>query len=134
MRFLLRATLTAFAVWLVTLIEWFRVDLEGGEDKWWTRVLVFIAVGALIEVLNTIIRPILMFLSLPLLILTLGLFSLVISWAILWLTHWVTTWIGGGIELNLGGFWETFWAALALAIFSSILHALVPGAQRGASN
>jgi len=130
MRFLLRATLTAFAVWLVTLIEWFRVDVKGGEDEWWQRVLVFIAVGALIELLNTIIRPILLFLSLPLLIVTLGLFYLVISWAILWLAHWVTTWVDGGITLELGGFWETFWAALVLAIFSSILHALVPGAPR----
>lgn len=133
MRFVLRSAITALAVWLLTLMTWFGVGVEGGESDWWKRLLVFLAIGILIEGLNSIVRPILTFLSLPLLILTLGLFSLIISWAILWLAHWVTTWIAGGIELTLGGFWQTFWAALVLAITTAILTALIPGAGRSES-
>lgn len=131
MRFLLNSIVTAVAVWFVTILP-FDVVVEGGEDEWWQRALVFLAIGALIVALNAIVRPILSFLALPCLILTLGLFSLIISWAILWLASWITGWIGGGIELTLGGFWDTFFAALVLAIVAAILQALVPGAGRGA--
>ena len=131
MRFLLNSIVTAVAVWFVTILP-FDVVVEGGEDEWWQRALVFLAIGALIVALNAIVRPILSFLALPCLILTLCLFSLIISWAILWLASWITGWIGGGIELTLGGFWDTFFAALVLAIVAAILQALVPGAGRGA--
>jgi len=127
MRFLLNSIVTAVAVWIVTLIDWFHVEVTGGEDQWWTRALVFLAIGALIAGLNAIIRPVLSFLALPCLILTLGLFSLIISWAILWLAHWITTWFSG-FALTLGDFWQTFWAALVLAIVTAILQAIVPGA------
>ena len=129
MRFLLNSILTAVAVWFVTILP-FDVAVEGGESEWWWRVLVFILIGALIAGLNAVVRPVLSFLALPCLILTLGLFSLVISWAILWLAHWITSWISGGIELTLGSFWDTFWAALVLAIVTAILQAIVPGAGR----
>lgn len=127
MRFLLNSIITAAAVWFVTILP-FDLAVEGGESEWWLRVLVFIAIGALITGLNAIVRPVLSFLALPCLILTLGLFSLIISWAILWLAHWITGWFSGGIELTLGGFWDTFWAALVLAIVTAILQAIIPGA------
>ena len=130
MRFLLNSIVTAIAVWFVTILP-FDVVVEGGEDEWWKRALVFLAIGALIVALNAVVRPILSFLALPCLILTLGLFSLLISWAILWLASWITSWIGGGIELTLGSFWNTFFAALVLAIVTAILQAIVPGAGRG---
>jgi len=129
MRFLLRAVITAVAVWFVTILP-FEVAVEGGEGEWWTRLLVFLGVGIVIEALNTFIRPILTFLSLPFLILTLGLFYVFISWAILWLAGWVTSWFDNGIGITLGGFWDTFWAALVLAITTAILGALIPGARR----
>ena len=129
MRFLLNSIVTAVAVWFVTILP-FDVAVEGGESEWLLRVLVFLLIGALIAGLNAIVRPVLSFLALPCLILTLGLFSLVISWAILWLAHWITTWIDGGITLELGSFWDTFWAALVLAITTAILQAIIPGAGR----
>jgi len=127
MRFLLNSIVTAVAVWFVTILP-FDVAVKGGESEWWLRVLVFLLIGALIAGLNAIVRPILTFLALPCLILTLGLFSLVIAWAILWLASWVTSWNSGGIQLTIGGFWDTFWAALVLAIVTAILQAIVPGA------
>ncbi|MGC4175417.1 phage holin family protein [Demequina sp.] len=127
MRFLLNSALTAVAVWVVTLISWFDVVVEGGESDWWKRALVFLVIGMVIAGMNALVRPLLTFLALPCLILTLGLFSLLISWAILWLASWFTG-IIPGVELTLGDFWQTFWAALVLAIVTAILQALIPGA------
>jgi putative membrane protein len=129
MRFLLNAIITAVAVWFVTLFDWFHVQVEGGENEWWTRALVFLVIGALIAGLNALVRPLLTFLALPCLILTLGLFSLFISWAILWLASWITG-IFPNSHLTLGSFWQTFWAALVLAITTAILQAIIPGAGR----
>jgi putative membrane protein len=128
MRFVLRSALTAVAVWFVTILP-FDVAVEGGESEWWKRLLAFLAVGIVIEAINSLVRPIMTFLSLPLLILTLGLFSLVISWAVLWLASWISGYIPG-FELTLGSFWDTFWAALVLAITTAILTAIIPGAGR----
>lgn len=128
MRFLLNSIVTAAAVWIVTLIDWFHVSVTGGESEWWLRVLVFLLIGALIAGLNAVVRPLLTFLALPCLILTLGLFSLLISWAILWLASWITSWNSSGIGLEIGDFWQTFWAALVLAIVTAILQAIIPGA------
>ena len=129
MRFLLNSIVTAVAVWIVTLIEWFNVSVKGGENEWWTRALVFLVIGMVIAGLNALIRPLLTFLALPCLILTLGLFSLLISWAILWLASWLTGLVPH-VELTLGDFWQTFWAALVLAIVTAILQAIVPRAGR----
>jgi putative membrane protein len=128
MRFVLNSIVTAVAVWFVTVLP-FDVVVEGGESAWWKRGLVFLAIGMLIAGLNALVRPLLTFLALPCLILTLGLFSLIISWAILYLASWVTGFIPN-VELTLGGFWSTFWAALVLAIVTAILSAIVPGAGR----
>ncbi len=128
MRFVLNSIVTAIAVWFVTVLP-FDVAVEGGESAWWKRGLVYLAIGMLIAGLNALVRPLLTFLALPCLILTLGLFSLIISWAILYLASWVTGFIPN-VELTLGGFWSTFWAALVLAIVTAILSAIVPGAGR----
>ena len=71
--------------------------------------------GALIAAIilglaNTFIKPILMFISLPLNFLTLGLFSLVINAFLLWLAAYFTS----GLEVN--GFWSALFGALILSI------------------
>lgn len=69
--------------------------------------------------LNALLRPLLMLLSCPLIILTLGLFTLFINTAMLYLTSWV----GGffGINLAIDGFWPAFLAALVISIVSILL-------------
>jgi len=80
-------------------------------------------VGALVAALilgivNAILRPILMILSLPLEIVTLGLFTLVINGLLFWFV--------GGLHVGLivNGFWAGFWGAIATAIISWVLSLL----------
>jgi len=82
--------------------------------------------GALIAALilglvNAILRPILVILSLPLEILTLGLFTLVINALLFWLVGSLH------VGLSVDGFWPAFWGAIVLAIVSWLMALLTRG-------
>jgi putative membrane protein len=132
MRFLLTSIITAVAVWFTTVLP-FDVAVVGGEEEWWRRALVFLGIGALMAALNAFVKPVVDALTLPVKILTLGLFSLVIGWFILWLASWITEnvpVIKNWATLEIGGFWNTLFAALVIAISVAILSAIIPGAKR----
>ena len=63
---------------------------------------------------NALIRPILIILTLPVNILTLGLFTLVINALMFWL---VSSMVKG---FNVSGFWPAFWGALVISVISWI--------------
>lgn len=119
MVFLFRSVITAVAVWIVTLLN-LDVVVTGGNDTWWSRALVYLGVGAVLVAVNMIVKPIVNVVTLPVRILTLGLFALVINWAMLELTAWLTSHLPIG-TLELGGFWKTLLAAFLIAIISVIL-------------
>ncbi|WP_062464915.1 phage holin family protein [Demequina soli] len=128
MRFVLVSAITAVAVWVVTLLP-LDVVVEGGDAGPWARIGVFLLIGAVIALANAFVKPIVDVLSLPIKILTLGLFALVTSWFMLWFSAWLTTLVPWA-ELTLGAFWETLLAALLISIVTAILTAIVPGARR----
>lgn len=68
---------------------------------------------------NAIIRPILLVLTLPINILTLGLFTLVINGLMFW---FVSSFVRG---FEIAGFWPAFWAALVYSILSMIINFFV---------
>jgi putative membrane protein len=82
--------------------------------------------GALIAALvlgivNAILRPILVLLTLPIQLLTLGLFTFVINGVLFY-------WVGHmGIGLVVNGFWPAFWGAIVLGIVSWLLSSLLRG-------
>lgn len=82
--FLLRAALTGFALWVVTLIVP-GMSFVGG-DSTLTRVGIIFVVAVIFGLVNAIIKPIVQILSIPLYILTLGLFHIVINALMLWIT------------------------------------------------
>lgn len=79
------------------------------------------ALGAafLLGIVNAIIRPIFILLTLPLTILTLGLFLLVINGLMLWL---VAALVGG---FHVNGFWGAFFGSLLISLVSWVLNRLV---------
>jgi putative membrane protein len=79
-----------------------------------------LAVATLVlGVLNAFVRPLLMLLSAPLLLLTLGLFMLVINAVLLLLVSWLLR-----PKFYVDGFWTAFWGALVIAIVSLLLNSL----------
>ncbi len=115
MRFLLRLLVNAAALWVATRIVP-GVTHSGSEVSLFAVALVF-------GLLNALLRPLLAFLSCPLLILTLGLFTLVINAFILWLTSALSGSLGIGFHVD--GFWAAFLGALVVSIVSILLSIFV---------
>ena len=86
--FLLRAALTGFALWVVTLIVP-GISFVGGDSTLQEVGIIFV-VGVIFGLVNAIIKPIVQFISIPLYILTLGLIHIVINALMLWITSWIT--------------------------------------------
>ncbi|MBN1220864.1 MAG: phage holin family protein [Anaerolineae bacterium] len=87
------------------------------QGNFWVNLMI---VSAVLGLINTIIRPIVMFFTCPLIILTLGLFTLLINALMLSLTHWLLPNI-----LTVDGFWTTFFSALIISIVSGLLGLFV---------
>ncbi len=106
------------------LIRWFFLAIAIGITTWlmpgvqihgnfWLNLIIIAFVYGLV---NAIVRPIVQLLTCPLIMLTLGLFTLVINALMLSLTNWLLPTI-----LTVDGFWTTFFAALIISIISGLL-------------
>jgi putative membrane protein len=69
---------------------------------------------------NTLIRPLLILLTLPATLLTLGLFIFVINGLLFW---WVGSFVDG---FHVGGFWSAVFGAIVYSLISWLLSALLP--------
>ncbi|WP_441958526.1 phage holin family protein [Mycolicibacterium houstonense] len=117
--FLLRAALTGFALWVVTLIVP-GIYFIGG-DTTIARVGIIFVVAVIFGLVNAFIKPIVQILSIPLYILTLGLIHIVINALMLWITSWITD-NTTGWGLHIDQFWWTaIWAAIVLSLVSWLL-------------
>jgi putative membrane protein len=79
--------------------------------------LLFAAVT--IGVLNAIVRPVIIVLTLPLNILTLGLFTLVINAGMLWMASKVV------IGFHVAGFWSALGGWILMSVFSFLINGLI---------
>jgi putative membrane protein len=100
-----------------TLSLWVADDLFDGIT-FTTPQSLFIA-GLMLGLVNTFLKPVLLILTLPLSIVTLGFFVLVINALMLLLTAWL---VPGFV---VAGFWVGFFVAIFVAIFSFILNSLI---------
>jgi putative membrane protein len=100
--FVLRAVITAIGLWIATRwVSGIRIDDAG----------TLILAGALLGVINAIVRPIAILLTLPITILTLGLFLLVVNAGMVALVAVILP----GFHIY-GGFWSAFGTALTVWI------------------
>ena len=90
--------------------------------------LPFLGVACVFGIVNAFIRPVAKFLTFPLIILTLGIFALVVNGLMLLLTSSLSTALGLGFHVS--GFWAAFWGALVVSLVSTILSMLVADRSR----
>jgi putative membrane protein len=119
MQIIWRLLINAAALWAATRITP-GISFDG---DWWTLLVVALIFG----VLNVSVRPLLWFMTLPLLIVTLGLFTFVLNALMLWLTGVVSEWLGLGFHVD--GFGAAFLGALVVSVVSFMLSLFV-GANR----
>jgi putative membrane protein len=108
--FLMRLLLNALALWMVSaVIPGIRVD----------GALPLLGAALVLGLLNAFVRPLLVILTLPIMLVTLGLFLFVINGLLLWLT---ASLVGG---FHVTGFWSAVFGALLLSFFSFLLGLFV---------
>ena len=112
--FLGRAAVTGLALWVVTLIVP-GISFVGGDTTVQKIGIVFV-VAVIFCLVNALIKPIVTLLSIPLYILTLGLFHVVVNAFMLWITAWITEhtthW---GLQIDQF-WWTAIWAAILLSL------------------
>ena len=120
MRFLVRLLISAVALWVATEI------VPGVTHK--GELVTLLLVALVFGVLNALARPLLVFLSCPMLVLTLGLFIFVINAIVLWLTSALSGKLGLGFHVD--GFGSAFLGALVVSVVSLLLSIFVPDPER----
>ena len=106
MRVLLRLLINAGALWVA--VRFVPGISYTGEP------LLLLAVALVFGVVNTIVKPIVTLFSLPAVILTLGLFLLVINALMLWFTSWISASLGLGFHVE--GFGAAFVGAIVVGL------------------
>ena len=113
---LLHWVLNAAALWAAAAIVP-GLDFDGGLGR-------LLMVAAVFGIVNSILRPLLTILTCPLIILTLGLFTLVINALLLLVTGWLSeSW---NLGFTVMGFWAAFWGGLVVGLVSMVLSLLLP--------
>ena len=120
MPFLVRLLVNAAALWVATAIVP-GVAYTGGT-------LPFLGVALVFGVVNATLGPVAKILTFPLIMLTLGVFALVINGLMLWLTSSLSEVLGLGFHVR--GFWAAFFGALAVSIVSTVLSFAIRDAAR----
>jgi putative membrane protein len=117
--FILRLLISAAALWVAIQL----VDGIQHTGSSWSLLFVALVFGAL----NAGVRPLLTLLSIPLIIVTLGLFIFVINALMLMLTSWVSGLLDLGFHVD--GFWAAFLGGLIVSVVSLLLS-LFTGARK----
>jgi putative membrane protein len=104
-RFILRAAIAAVGLWIAT--EWI-------QGLYIDTPMTLVVAAVLLGIVNAFIRPLLILLTLPFTVVTLGLFLLVVNAAMLALVAWLLP------GMHVAGFWAAFWGALVVSIVSWI--------------
>lgn len=109
--FLLRWLVSSTAMWLC-------INLFGtiiGEQNIW----LYVAAGLIFSLVNSFIKPLATLISLPLIIFTLGFFTLVVNVAMVALTIWILP----GVEM---GFWGVVGSTIVISLINGLVNFLVP--------
>ena len=104
---LIRFAVTGVAVFIAAeVIPGIRIETIGAG----------VAAAILLALLNAVVRPILYFFSIPFIILTLGLFMIVINALLLQL-------VSGLVKgFHITGFWPSFWGGVVISLISTVLN------------
>jgi putative membrane protein len=103
--FLVRAAIAALGLWLATAwVSGVAIDTPA------TLVLA----GLLLGVVNAVVRPVAILLTLPMTVLTLGFFLMIINAGMVGLVAWILP------GMHVAGFWAAFWTAVIVSLVSVV--------------
>jgi putative membrane protein len=122
MRFLIKIGVNAVALWVAA---WLVAGIHFGEGKFGSKFATVVLVALVFGLVNTFIKPVVKFFSLPFILLTLGLFTLIVNAFMLQLTEWLSKPLG--LSFHIDHFWwDAIWGAIIITIVSMVLNWVVP--------
>ena len=96
------------AAWLLDGVDY--------GDQWWTLLIA----AAVFTMVNFAVKPILTVLSIPFIVVTLGLFYFLLNVLMLYLTHWLVP------DFEIDTFWWGALAAIIVSVVNGVMHRLLP--------
>ncbi|MCX6347565.1 MAG: phage holin family protein [Actinobacteria bacterium] len=116
LKLILRWVLLAFAITITSYILPF-IEISG--ETVLKKVEIAFLAGLILGLVNTLIRPIIKVLAIPINILTLGLFNIFINAGMLWVVDYFVD------NFKISGFWGYFWSSLLISIITVSLTRLL---------
>jgi putative membrane protein len=114
-RFFASAAALAVATWLLP-----GISTDVGADTW-AKAWTVVAVAAIFGIVNSVVKPLFKFAAAPLILISLGLFLLVINAALLMLVSWLAEHVG--LAWHVDDWSSAFWGALIVSVVSFVLNA-----------
>jgi putative membrane protein len=120
-----------FLIWVVVnalalaAAAWLLGDIRVTGATETDRLVTLVLVAVIFGVVNAVVRPAVKLLSLPFIILTLGLLIFVINALMLLLTSWVSEQVGLGFHVD--GFWTAVLGAVIVTVATWVLELVLPG-------
>ena len=121
-RFLLRLLVNAVALYVAVKIV---PGVHPQNAHWYAYLWLALIFGAV----NALLRPLLKVLTCPLILFTLGLFTLVINAGMFALAGWIGAHFNVGFTVN--GFWAAFWGSIVTSVVAVILGLLIKDEDEG---
>ena len=111
----------AFNVAALFVAAWLLSGISYGDD-WWSLLIAAIV----FTLVNAFVKPILAILSIPFIVVTLGIFYFLINVLMLYITDWLVS------DFQIDTFWWAVLGAIIVSIVNGILHMIFgdPGEQR----
>ncbi len=122
--FLIRLVVNALGLWVAAWLS-SGIQLAEGSTDTGTKVKTVLLVALVFGVVNALLKPIATLLSFPLIILTLGIFIIVVNAAMLQLTSWLS----GKLDLAFHVdhfFWDALFGACVIAVVGMLANFVLP--------
>lgn len=115
-----------FLAWLLTtaaalaVAAWFLDGISFDGADWQAKILPVILVSLILGLVSMFVEPVVTFLSIPFIVLTIGLFLLVINAAMLMLTAWIADKVDIGFHVD--GFWNALFGAIIITLVTGFIN------------
>lgn len=116
----LKVLVTAFALWVTSLLP----GIDVPSDSLARRVLTLVVVAVVFGVINAVLKPIIKVVGCALYVLTLGLITFVVNAALLLLAAWVCGKLGFPFQID--SFWWALAGSVVISVVGFVLHLLIP--------
>jgi putative membrane protein len=127
-RLVIRLAINAIALYVAVGTGWIA-GITSESTQWWA----YLVMALVFTLVNALLKPILKLLTCPLILLTLGLFSLIINTLLFWLTGTLGSLIGSGFGFQVDSFWAALLGALLVSIVNGALTMIFREELRGGS-